>query len=50
MGDPLRTLLPTIYMYLYETTNSNNNNLYSQYKRTYFRFVDDIFILFRGSR
>lgn len=49
MGSPLSALLSEIYMQHYETNNILNNKNYKQNIKAYFRYVDDTFILFRGS-
>ena len=49
MGGPLSALLSEIYMQNYETNNIINNKIYSPFIKAYYRYVDDTFILFRGS-
>lgn len=48
-GGPLNAILSEIYMQHYATNDNANNSVHSLYVRTYFRYVDETFILFRGS-
>jgi len=49
MGSPLSALLSELYMQNYETQNIFNNEQYKPFILAYFRYVDDTFILFKGS-
>jgi hypothetical protein len=49
MGSPLSAILSELYMQNYESINILNHKVYKQYIIAYFRYVDDTFILFKGT-
>ena len=49
MGSPLSAILSEVYMQNYESINILNHSVYKQYIKAYFRYVDDTFILFKGT-
>jgi len=49
IGSPLSAILSELYMKNYESINILNHKVYKQYIKAYFRYVDDTFILFKGT-
>src|ERR1700678_1894108 len=49
MGSPLSAILSEVYMQNYESINILNHSVYKQHIKAYFRYVDDTFILFKGT-
>lgn len=49
MGSPLSTIFSELYMQIYEKIKILNHKMYMQYIETYFRYIDDTFILFNGT-
>lgn len=49
MGSPFSAILSELYIQHYESKYLFNYNIYKQFIKTYFRYVDDIFISFKGT-
>jgi len=50
MGSSLSSLLSKAYMQYCETSNTLNNKIYNRYMLADFRYVDDTFMVFNGTK
>lgn len=49
MGSSLSAILFELYIQNYELLNILYHDVYKQYIKTYFRYIGDIFVLFKGT-